>query len=191
MQVSSCKACDGIGQQELFMHEGYPVRRCHSCGLVFLDPQPSDEILSKIYSAEYFLESPDVESQDHVSQIKRRTARLYLDAIMQYGGARNGTLLEVGCGKGDLLAEGLARGYEVHGLDLSPHAAQAANRRLGRDVVTCATIEQASLPANYFDVCVCADVIEHTRDPIEFLAQVRQVMKPDGVLLLVTPTLDS
>lgn len=191
MQASPCKACDSIGQQELFMHKGYPVCQCQACGLVFLNPQPSDEALSSIYSAEYFLESTDAESQEHFSQIKRRTARLYLDAIAQYGGARKGALLEVGCGKGDLLAEGLARGYEVHGLDLSPHAAQAANHRLGRDVVTCATIEQASLPANYFDVCICADVIEHTRDPIEFLAQVRQVMKPDGVLLLVTPTLDS
>jgi len=191
VQALLCRACEGTSQQKLFVHEGRVVCQCQACGLVFLNPQPSDEVLSRIYSTEYFLESTDPESQGHLSRIKRQTARLYLDAIVQYGGTREGTLLEVGCGKGDLLAEGLARGYEVKGVEPSPHAAQSANRRLGRDIVTCSTLEEASLPADHFDVCVCVDVIEHVRDPVELLMQVRRVLKPTGVLLLVTPTLDS
>jgi len=52
VQASMCGACESVEQEGLFMHDGYPVFQCQSCGLVFLNPQPSDEVLSRIYSAD-------------------------------------------------------------------------------------------------------------------------------------------
>ncbi|HEX8914056.1 MAG TPA: glycosyltransferase, partial [Humisphaera sp.] len=57
--------------------------------------------------------------------------------------------------------------------------------------VTISSLEEADLPPASFDVAVLADVIEHARDPLAMLRLVRRALKPDGVLLLATPSLDS
>src|ERR1019366_8042538 len=44
---------------------------------------------------------------------------------------------------------------------------------------------------NYYDVCVIADVIEHVTDPREFLRQVYEVLRPGGIVIVATPSLDS
>src|SRR2546426_77681 len=190
-RLGCCRACSGAQQETLFVHSGYPVCACQSCGLVFLNPQPSDGVLADIYSAGYFLESGAGTLEDDFAGLRRRTARLHLDAISRYGGPTQGRLLDVGCGKGDLLLEATAQGFEVCGVDVSPHAVRVANARLGRDAVTCSTLTDAKLPSDYFDVAVCVDALEHVRDPAEYLSQLRRVIKADGVMLLVTPTLDS
>ena len=42
-----------------------------------------------------------------------------------------------------------------------------------------------------FDVCVLADVIEHTRDPMATMLRAWELLKPGGTLFLATPSLDS
>jgi glycosyltransferase involved in cell wall biosynthesis/SAM-dependent methyltransferase len=162
-----------------------------ACGLVFLNPQPSDETLDQVYSESYFLDAASPLLEPHFGQLKRATARLYLDAVKSYGSLAAGKLLEVGCGQGHLLAEAMGRGFEVTGLDVSLNAVKQANERLGSSVVRCGTIEDSQLPMHYFDVCVCADVIEHVRNPVDFLSHAHRILKPGGVLLVVTPSLDS
>ena len=190
-QIGFCRACTGARHERLFVHSGYPVYECQSCGLVFLNPQPSDDVLADIYSSRYFLEADDAGSEREFSDLRRQTACVYLEAIAAYGGRSHGRVLDVGCGKGDFLVEAATRGYEVWGIDVSPHAAQIANHRLGREAVKCSTLTKADLPSTYFDICVCVDTIEHVRDPLEYLSRLRRILKPDGVLLLVTPALDS
>src|SRR2546426_9158308 len=45
-RLGCCRACSGAQQETLFVHSGYPVCACQSCGLVFLNPQPSDGVLA-------------------------------------------------------------------------------------------------------------------------------------------------
>lgn len=167
------------------------IHHCDACGQVFVNPQPTDETLAGVYSSEYFFDAcvPGQEAQG--SAVKRHTASLYLDALAKYAPGPPGTLLEIGCGSGEFLLEASRRGFAVSGLDPSNHAVERANALLGWNAARCSTIERAALPNNHVDVCVCVDVIEHTRDPVEVLSHVYRVLKPNGVLLLVTPALDS
>ena len=187
----ACPACDGSQFVDRFMMQGYRLKRCEACSLLFLNPQPSPEILAGIYSPTYFLGESNADASLSVSRIKRQTARVYLDQIARYAGASGGTLLEVGCGHGELLAEAAARGYQVRGVEVSPYAAAAANQSLGGDVVMCGELEEAGLADATFDVCVCMDVIEHVRNPVGLLRHMHRVLKPGGVLFLVTPAVDS
>lgn len=189
--VKACHVCDGARVYYLFSASDYRVVRCDDCGFVFLNPQPSDEELGRIYSADYFLGSDSEQSRQAVSEIKQATAKHYLSEIRRYYGSGGGRLLEVGCGDGDLLVLAEAEGWTVTGVEYASAACDRARQRLKNGRVLCGELPQAGLESEQFDLCVLSDVLEHVRSPIDFLRQVHRLLKPGGTLFIATPSLDS
>lgn len=98
-------------------------------------------------------------------------------------------VLEVGCANGRLL-NGLRRhDFEVAGLELSRETSQVARDLFGLDVHTGLLHELVSEAP--FDAIVSRHVIEHVPDPEQELRQIRTRLRRGGVLVLVTPNLDS
>jgi len=190
-RIESCPLC---GSQRLhfnFGHQGYRVESCIDCGFQLLNPQPSDEALATIYSPTYFLGGGSADSSDKIAAMKQATARAYLSDIIRYRGSLGGRLLEIGCGLGDFLIEADREGFQVTGVELSPSAAATARRRVPLATIHYGFLENVPLPPNSFDVCVLCDVIEHVRQPLEFMRTLHRLLKPDGVVFLATPSLDS
>jgi SAM-dependent methyltransferase len=189
--VKICHVCKGARFYYLFSISDYRVVRCDDCGLVFLNPQPSDDELARIYGADYFLGSNTETGRQAVSEIKQATAKLYLSEIRRYGGFKSGRLLEVGCGDGDFLVAAEAEGWSVTGVEYSAAACEKARRRLKNGEVLCGELAASRLPAGQFDLCVVSDVIEHVRSPLDFLEEIHRVLKPGGALFIATPSMDS
>lgn len=190
-RVRVCHVCESVRIHYLFSACGYRVVRCEDCGLVFLNPQPSDEELARIYGASYFLGSDSEAGRQAVSEVKRATAKFYLSEIRRYRGPAAGRLLEIGCGEGDLLVMAEADGWQVTGLDYSPAACESARQRLKTGSVLCGELQQAQLAAEQFDLCVVSDVLEHVRSPRDFLREIHRLLKPGGTLFVATPSTDS
>lgn len=197
-------ACPLCGHEHLvyqFTHDTTPIVRCDGCGLLMRDPQPSDAQLAAIYTDTYFLGTapagPPLDGlAREVHELKRATAAGYLDRVEAYRGwtaetRRGKTLLEIGSGLGNMLLEARARGYEVTGVEHAPASVARANARLGEERVVEGTAESAPLPERAFDVCVFADVIEHTRDPLATVARAWALLAPGGTLFVAVPSLDS
>lgn len=182
--------------------DSYRVVRCDDCRLMLLNPQPSDAELETIYGERYFIgrrgDEPGGPDPRRVAVLKAATARQYLQLLARYQGTAGGRLLDVGCGHGDLLVEAQRAGFAVTGVEIAPAAAEVARARLKYEPhdgppgqVIRGSLESAGLPAGQFDVAVLADVIEHARDPVALLREVRRVLKPGGALLIATPSLES
>ncbi len=189
--VKTCHVCEGARIYYLFSKADCRIVRCDDCGMVFLNPQPNDEELARIYGTDYFLGSETEEGRRAASEIKKATAKGYLAEILRYRGNAPGRLLEVGCGDGDFLELAEANGWNVTGIEYAPAACDRARQRLKNGTVHCGELKQASLPSEQFDLCVVSDVIEHVRSPLEFLAEVHRVLKPGGTLFVATPSTDS
>jgi len=189
--VKICHVCRSARFYYLFSILDHRVVRCDDCGLVFLNPQPSDEELGRIYSADYFLGSESEAGRQAVSNLKQATARFYLSEIQRYYGGKKGRLLEVGCGDGDFLVSAEAAGWQVTGIEYSEAACEKARQRLKNGTVRSGELPAAKLPAEQFDLCVLSDVIEHVRSPLDFLKEIHRVLKPGGALFIATPASDS
>lgn len=100
------------------------------------------------------------------------------------------TILDLGCGTGALgrwlTKSGL---HTLDGVTLSDAEAQAA-RQSYRNIVV-ADLETIDLGAHFraggYDAIVCADVLEHLKDPASVLAQCRELLAPHGRLLISVP----
>lgn len=93
-----------------------------------------------------------------------------------YGGT--GTLLDIGCGRGDLLKALFDAGFSVAGVDLSPISAELCEPHQ----VRIANLEKDELPypsASYKYV-FSKSVIEHLQTPIPFLKESYRVLTPGG-----------
>jgi SAM-dependent methyltransferase len=189
--VKLCHVCQGARFYYLFSIADHRVVRCDDCDLVFLNPQPSDEVLARIYNAGYFLGSESEAGRQAVREIKQATARFYLAEIHRYRGGNRGRLLEVGCGDGDFLVSAEAAGWQVTGIEYSAAACETARQRLKSGAVRCGELAAAQLPAEQFDLCVISDVIEHVRSPLDVLQEIHRVLKPGGALFIATPSSDS
>ena len=189
--VRNCPVCHSTRLHYIFSVSGHRVVRCDDCGLLMANPQPSDEELARIYGGDYFLVEKNEIGQQHVDELKQATADLYLDLLERYRGKGAGTLLEVGCGQGDFLVRAAARGLTVTGIEYSQHACEMARNKLRNvsdSAVMCGEISSAT---GQYDICACSDLIEHVRNPRLFLAQVHKLLRPNGIVFIATPTLDS
>ena len=150
---------------------------CRECGTVQQPALPSGSALHGLYREMrddgYLLEEAG----------RRATANRLLDLIAPHVGA--GRLLDVGCGHGLLLDEARRRGYEAVGVEPSRSAAAHARDALGLDVREHALEELDD--ADGFDAIVLSDVLEHLDDPVAALDLCAALLRPGGVLCVVTP----
>lgn len=90
-------------------------------------------------------------------------------------------VLDVGCASGYLGEEFARRGYDVTGID-RPGPAPTGFPRIDWD------LDQGLPPlTGRFDYVLCADVLEHVREPEKLLAAIARVMEPGGRLVLSLP----
>ena len=104
------------------------------------------------------------------------------------------TILEIGAGGGDTLAElkksGIAK--EVTGVELFDLAGTRQNDPLIDNFII-ANIEndELNLPLNHFDAVLCGDVLEHLLDPWKVVEKLTVHLKPGGVIIASMPNIRS
>ena len=114
----------------------------------------------------------------------------YHQMILKKIKERSGTksILDIGCSTGYLGQEiKKCEDAKVVGIDISRKALHRASAVL--DEVILGDIEKMNptWPQNYFDIIICADILEHLFDPKAVLTKIRKYLKPDGLLLLSMP----
>lgn len=107
--------------------------------------------------------------------------------------AGDGPVLDVGAG--DALFSGLVArtGARAVALDPEPRAVECAKKAIAdaglAAGVACVqgTAEEIPFPERSFRAAMLLDVIEHLRNPVRSLAEIRRVLAAGGALLVVTP----
>jgi len=103
---------------------------------------------------------------------------------------KSGKMLDIGCG-GGILTESLPYYYpkaRIFGCDVSKPAIRYA-KKFGSGKVGYNILLGKKLPYrdNFFDVCICLDVMEHIPDVDFFLKEVKRVLKKNGKFFLLVP----
>jgi len=112
--------------------------------------------------------------------------RAALDFSVMYLPAAGGKrLLEIGCGRGDMVAWLSGLGWSAEGVDTDPAAIRVA-RENGRNVRLGRMEDEEGAPER-FDAVVMSHLIEHVPDPRRLLRGALRVLKPGGALSIVTP----
>ena len=93
-------------------------------------------------------------------------------------------VLDAGCGHGSGLR---LRGQCAHVVGYDVDDDVFLNPEI--DTPIKGDLQNLDLPSETFDLVVCSWLVEHLSDPLECFQQFARVLKPNGVLLLVTPNM--
>lgn len=187
--LAPCPLCETPGILS-FTGEAEPhgVLVCAACGFGRTVPQPPDAILESLYRGEY----TSVDARKFGGPIEA-VRRFFVRALARRIARRCGThgrVLDVGCGDGKLLVALEALGFAGTGVELNERVDERLPPGSGIRIHV-GPLTDAALPAASFRVVVLRHVLEHLRDPVATLREIRRVIEPGGTLVIAVPNLAS
>lgn len=169
-------------------HEGRRIDRCLSCRIEFLNPQFTDEYLERLYEGYGGISETEWTGFDEPMNARRAEMHhYYLGRIESYTGV--GRFLGVGCGDAMELRVARERGWEVQGHDIDPLAVRNVERELGVRAFD-GEFPVATLDGPY-DCIYLHHVLEHPKNPQDYLRRIHSLLTPNGAVMLASPNLAS
>lgn len=203
--TAPCHGCGSVNFLTLYSAPSFDVMdpavftigRCTSCGLTRAEPVMTEQELSGYYSTQYYgggrkKFSHLVEWWTFLDNQWRAHRLLTLLHASIVANGSTGTIapriLDIGCGRANLLAVLARQGCECHGVerfefpsDQSPLGVQFHRGAL----------DTLPLKADFFDAVVLWHVLEHTGNPAATLETVAKLLCPGGLLALAVPNFGS
>ena len=187
----SCPICElppvkYVGQRGGRAHrEGIGVETeiwsCGNCGLLFPNPMP----IPVNGLAQHYGVDADVWFAAHDETVKLSTAFDMVERAERLLG-RTGRLLDVGVGRGEVLAAAKAKGWTVEGVEPSKTFAERVETKIGAKIWN-ASIEEVELPDESYDCIFLAAVLEHLYDPDIVIGKIAKALRKDGLLYVDVP----
>ena len=177
-----CPVCDeppaGPG---LFVKDGFRHVKCPVCGLIYVSLILREDVLEKYWREEAAW-----------SAVLNSAAQLEMDTLKyQYGldlvsGRLTGRrLLDVGSGPGGFVRVAEAAGWDASALELNMESTKKLQDEGFKVIVR--QLELTDLPDHSFDLISLWEVLEHLPDPRAMLGEIKRLLAPEGLLLIMVP----
>lgn len=184
-ETPRCIICDSVA--DIFSEKsGYTLYTCRTCALTFVYSVPH---AASVYGEDYFSGASggfgyvdyDADKEPMVQTFEEYLRRIALVT-------KGKRILDVGTATGFFLQIAKRFGFNVHGVELSPYAAQ---RAIEKGIpMTIGTLSKVPTSLK-FDVITMLDVIEHVYNPALELVYANALLEKDGVLVINTPDIGS
>ena len=166
-------------------YRGVKIFKCKKCKIQFLNPLYSDIYLSELYNKynEHNLDRKDIDilkSRDIKHEFNIKQIEKYVSA---------GKFFSVGCGNGIEIAVALKRGWKPEGYEINSKLVQELSK-LYQVQIYSGKFTELQLKKNFYDCVYFNHVIEHTKEPHNYLRRINEILKPGGILYLATPNIN-
>ncbi|MGF7038579.1 class I SAM-dependent methyltransferase [Mucilaginibacter lappiensis] len=195
--LKSCVLCEKEQLQNIYKthdrHYGikgeFTIDKCGNCGLVFLNPMPSDKHLTSLYPKTYY------SYQDFYEKDQSVIRRIFKKYIINIGTldpvfSQPGKILDIGCGSGKFLYGMKKKGWQVYGVEVNENAAEVGNEVEQLNIHP-GDLLSSKFDSDFFDYIRSNHSFEHITTPEPVLDEVHRILKKDGKLLIGVPNIES
>jgi 2-polyprenyl-3-methyl-5-hydroxy-6-metoxy-1,4-benzoquinol methylase len=183
-----CLICNSARLKYYFEKNNFQIYKCKECKTEYVNPLPDDKIIAQVYNnSQYHSEERYDISQNHKKLKSNWQKRLKQITSLGY---HQGSLLDVGCATGIFLKNAEDAGWRIEGIETSKSAAKKAANLLGNSKVKLVDFIEYASP-HLFDVITLWALIEHVKDPLQYLSKVHDLLRPGGLIVLTIPNVNS
>lgn len=195
-----CKICDSKKIEKFYTIPNYPITGgpvvskgfgkvksgnvsigfCFNCGsCTLIEPNPDEIYYDDTYTSSNMAVSLGAKIDEKMSNFIKLISELKL--------GKDSKMLEIGCYDGSLMWQMKKRfGFDVYGCEPCSDVAEIAIEKYGFKVKK-EYFSSNLYEKNFFDIIVFRNVLEHISNPVEFLANVREVLSPEGFIIIGVP----
>lgn len=193
LEARSCPLCRVSNGAKLRRPDMLPVAFCRGCELWYVSSLPPAGEVERLYQGYWHTVRRRDLSPWYASQLISDEGLLRgdirLSRLASLGGGLEGKrLLEIGCGCGEFLVAARRGGCSVIGNDIAAESCRFVREHLKMPVVE-GEVRDGEFTGQYglMDMVVMSDLIEHPIDPLAIFETALKVLRPGGLLLMVTP----
>lgn len=191
---SACPVCGKdcwqvvLTARDMHGDEWFEIARCSSCGMRRTADGLSEAELGRYYDYPGGRDAGRrfVGAVEGVERALRRRRAVMVERL----GSGPGRILDVGCGRGTMLAALAARGWDVWGTEVDEGVAATARQALGERITT-GSVAAAGFAPRGFDVVTFFHALEHLVSPRQELAAAAELVRPGGHVVVELPNWDS
>lgn len=201
LEEVSCYLCNGTGRRPLLVAQddltgkpgNFPFVTCTECGLSYQHPRIRVEGIRDYYGDEYVAHRKKRNwglLGSLVTRAMEKLDRNKLEIVRRYVSLWQGDqVLDVGCGAGTFLKMARARhGVKPVGVDFIDLSALPAFADIE---FHCGLFYESDVGRDRFKLITMWHFLEHDYDPGRSLAEARDALTRNGVLVIEVPRLDS
>ncbi len=178
-----CNLCGGDNATVVLVDSSFPIVRCHTCSLVYVNPQPEIAVDEDV---EFHRDAGSAGDR----RFRRDKRRVYRSGLRELSRRCSGsrTILDIGCGFGTFLDQARDAGWRPYGLDVSHVSISYAVEQLGLPVERHDLIAR-NFATGSFSAVTMWNLLEHVPDPFATLEEVERILRPGGVALVRVPNM--
>ncbi|OGF63342.1 SAM-dependent methyltransferase [Candidatus Giovannonibacteria bacterium RIFCSPHIGHO2_01_FULL_45_33] len=164
----------------------FNVIECNACKFKHVVPFPTLEELDVLYKEEFYSTAKPkyFASVEADREWWMETYRSYYHLFEKFTKGRK--LLEIGSGPGYFLKCGQESGWDTLGIEPSPQAYEYSGK-LGVKAINSFFSADIAGQIGQFDVVYMNTVLEHVLDPRALIENANKVLKPSGIICVVSP----
>lgn len=174
---------------DIFGHN-FNINKCNNCNAFFLSPFPTLQQLEMAYDSSYYgsnekkFSFPIIENVlDYFRSGRARKLAKYLK--------ENDNVLDIGCGNGRFLMYLKKLGnYNLFGTELPGNSAERTSK-IKEINLKIGMLEYADFKPTTFSAITLFHVFEHLTEPKAILEIISIIIKPNGILIMSFPNIDS
>ncbi|MDX8412126.1 MAG: class I SAM-dependent methyltransferase [Mariprofundaceae bacterium] len=173
--------------------ERFELLECQHCGVVRTEPLLSGDELAEYYHASYY-GGGEKKFSRLAEWIVHTASRLRAGNLLKYWMKMNpasGTspvVLDIGCGRGNLLRELSRLGCSCHGVERSDFP---LNEHLQGVQFHKQDLVSIDFSDNSFDIVIIWHVLEHLNDPAQTIRTIERILRPGGLFVIAVPNFGS
>lgn len=194
MSLTVCGYC--ASQESHFLYSAtdmlqiqYEMRSCKQCQSIFLSPRPDSQTLAAAYSDAYYGTNEQKFSPlfEQIIDLFRSRRAKNITQHLQSGDK----VLDIGCGNGNFLRYVRQQGnFDIYGIELPGKRADIA-LKVPHLKLKCGVLESHDFPPESLAAVTMFHVFEHLTEPQHYLHIIQQILRPDGLLVVSFPNIDS
>ena len=179
--TKTCTICESNRIRKIINWDSYSIHKCRDCKLIFATPLPDDSILKDFYQGFLFNKPDKSEVTKQIEKRKKELVKLFtLKSNLQ-----NKNFLDYGGGTGSAFKAACELNLRVYYHDLDEKAEAFVKEEYGlTDEFIIDNVEDTNVR---FDYIFSDNVIEHVKDPVKYLKDLKNILKENGQIVLKTP----